>query len=351
MRQSRRWRGRLARMLLVLGLPLAIVSAAAVSTSSSKPIYWGAWIGSQYVGIDAPWSIAAMKDVQNEVGKGISLINFSSPFATPVGSYYNFDSVAFDNVRSYGAIPFFSWGSAPYTDSEIAAGNEDAYITSWAEAAKSWGHPLFLRFDWEMNASWFPWGVGHNGNTAATYVTMWRHVHDIFTSIGATNVTWVWCPQTDSSNSFTPMSSVYPGDAYVDWTCLDGYNGNSPRQSFNQLYSASYRRITDTIAPAKPLIIGEIGSTESGGSKPDWIADFLSELPTNYPKIRGFLWFDDINPGPGGHTDWPFDSTSASLAAFRAGIHSPTYTSNIYGSLSTSPIPPPLTVPTLCACQ
>lgn len=311
------------------------------SSTTNPGIYWGAWIGSQYTGTEAPWSTAAMQDVQNEVGKGLSLVNFSSPFATANGSYYNFDSTAFANTRNYGAIPFFSWGSTPYSDAQVAAGNEDSYITSWAQAAKSWGHPLFLRFDWEMNGSWFPWGVGNNGNTASSYVAMWKHVHDIFTSVGASNVSWVWCPNIDPGNQLAPMSSLYPGDAYVDWTCLDGYNGDNPWSSFAQLFTSSYGAVTGTIAPTKPMIIGETASTESGGSKPDWITAMLSSLPTSFPMIRGFLWFDKIESGPGGHTDWPLDSTSSSLAAFANGIQSSSYTSNSYASLSASPIPPP----------
>jgi len=31
-----------------------------------------------------------------------------------------------------------------------------------------------------MNGKWQPWSIGVNGNTAAQYVTAWRHAHDIF---------------------------------------------------------------------------------------------------------------------------------------------------------------------------
>ena len=38
----------------------------------------------------------------------------------------------------------------------VAEGRFDSYITRWAAAARSWGHPFFLRFDWEMNSSDIP---------------------------------------------------------------------------------------------------------------------------------------------------------------------------------------------------
>jgi hypothetical protein len=59
-------------------------------------------------------------------------------------------------VRAAGVIPFYSWGStsaqgaAGFTDAQIAAGAQDAYLTAGALGAKAWGHPFFLRFDFEM---------------------------------------------------------------------------------------------------------------------------------------------------------------------------------------------------------
>ena len=48
-----------------------------------------------------------------------------------------------------------------------------------------------------MNGNWFAWMEGVNGNQPGEYVAAWRHVHDIFTAVGATNVSWVWCPNVD----------------------------------------------------------------------------------------------------------------------------------------------------------
>jgi beta-mannanase len=251
-------------------------------------------------------------------------------------------------VRNHGVISVFDWtdlasnGSEINTDAQIAAGAQDGYLTQWAEAAKAWGHPFFLRFDWEMNANWFPWSPGLNGNTARDYVAMWRHVHDIFTNVGASNVSWVWCPNVDPNNIMTPLSSLYPGSAYVDWTCADAYNGDIPYwRSFSTLFSNTYNAITGTIAPTKPMIIVEVASTESGGSKSRWITDMLTELPSSFRKVRGFLWFDMSMSGPGGHADWPVESSSTAKAAFSQRISSSLYVPNRYARLNTCPIPPP----------
>ena len=174
----------------------------------------------------------------------MSLVNFSNPFANCFSSPckpYNFPAGEFNTIHGRGAIPFFSWANdalpvsgdqSDYQLSDVIAGRHDSYITAWATAAKAWGHPFFLRFNWEMNGRWFPWSEGVNGNQTGEYVAAWRHVHDIFTRVGATNTTWVWCPNIDPGHAIQSLGELYPGDGYVDWTCLDGYNFNAPRTSF-----------------------------------------------------------------------------------------------------------------------
>lgn len=320
-------------------------AATRAPSSPPAPMYWGAWIKNQAG--EAPWSAAALSSFERNVGKPVSLINWSSPFYSTryCEGYCRFWPNDFQAVRDHGAIPFFSWNPGPGTGSltpaAIAAGAQDAYITAWATAARDWGHPFFLRFAWEMNGAWFPWGVRAHGTTPAVYVAMWRHVHDIFTRVGAANVSWVWCPNADPLHQYPSFSSLYPGDAYVDWTCLDGYNGDDPFQSFQDIFASSYDTITGSVAPSKPMLVGETGATETGGGKPRWIADMFSVLPTRFPKIRGLLWFDKVDRGPGGHSDWPIESSPASISAFAAGVAGAQFAGNRFGSIAASPIPPP----------
>ena len=173
-----------------------------------------------------------------------------------------------------------------------------------------------------MNGDWFPWAEDANGNRPGEYVRAWRHVHDLFGEVGAANPIWVWCPNVDFEDKFRDLASLYPGKAYVDWTCLDGYNsGTNPAKgdrwrSFDQLYEHSYREIVDRIAPGKPMVLGEIASSEQGGSKAQWIADMFRALPVRYPKVRGLVWFDKFENG----MDWPIETSPGAIEAFAAGI-------------------------------
>jgi len=327
---------------------------------SGEPVsalYWGASIGSQLTGQQAPWDMGAVSEFEQIAGKRVSLVNFFSPFANcpTTGepcSFYKFPTGPMESIRSYGAIPILSWSSQsiPSTKLEpdfqladVAAGAYDSFIREFATAARNWGHPFFLRFNWEMNGSWFPWGEGANGNQAGDFVAAWRHVHGIFAEVGAENVTWVWCPNVDPDGIFANPSSLYPGDAYVDWTGLDGYNwGLNPAnpdrwRSFDELFGATYQRIANEVAPDKPLLIGEIGSTEKGGSKAEWIEEALAAIPVKYPKIGGLVWFDTYDDG----MDWPIETSASAADAFAEAIQSPAYVEEGEVTAGEGPIPPP----------
>jgi hypothetical protein len=321
---------------------------------SSASLFWGATIGSQLTGNQAPWDMSAVARFEEEVGKPLSLVQFFQPFSNCTSSgcsFHGFPTTPLENIRLHGAIPVLSWSSQSipsslnepnYQLSDVIEGRYDSYIRSFAEKAKAWGHPFFLRFDWEMNGRWFPWHEGVNGNQPGEFVTAWRHVHDIFTSVGATNATWVWCPNVEYSGA-TPLASLYPGDAYVDWTGLDGYNwGTNPSKpdkwkTFDQVYRATYQNIVGKLAPSKPMMVGEVASSEYGGSKAAWIREMLTKVPAEYQSVRALLWFDKYDS----NMDWPIETSASAIEAFAEGIRSSAYRTNDFSGLSASAIQPP----------
>ena len=333
---------------------LLVPGAAAAKKRPPASLYWGAQIGNQITGEDAPWDMAAAYHFQGVAGKGLSLIEFASPFAECDDggcSMTRFPLTPLENVRRYGAIPVFSWNSTaspPSVDQPdfnlgaLLSGRYDAYIHEFASKADEWGKPFFLRFNWEMNGFWFPWSEGVNGNTPGQFVAAWRHVHDIFESEGADNVTWVWCPNVDLYNTLTPLGELYPGDAYVDWTGLDGFNWGKRRgspgwQSFNQVFHRTYKRIVSKVAPGKPVMLAEVASSDKGGSKPAWIKDMLGKIRHRYRKVRAVIWYDVDDRG----TNWPIERRKQDGNAFRSGIKSGAYRPNLYGGITHSPIAPP----------
>ena len=219
----------------------------------------------------------------------------------------------------------------------IINGNFDAYITKWAKASKSWGHPYFLRFAAEMNGNWYPWSEQVNGNSVGQYVKAWQHVHDIFTAQKVTNVTWVWSPNVEYTGS-TSLAELYPGAAYVDWVGIDGYNWSTVSghqwQSFSSVFSQTYNDLL-AMSLGKPLMVAETASAEISGNKAAWITDaYTTQLATNFPQIKAVMWFDENK-----ETNWTIESSATAQSAFASAIGSSRYASNQFASLNTSPIP------------
>ncbi|HEY0317795.1 MAG TPA: glycosyl hydrolase [Solirubrobacterales bacterium] len=264
---------------LLLGLALLFLTIpGGAGAARQRPLYWGAWIGSQLTGTEAQWDISAVRRFQESIGKGLSLVEISSFFSdcrTSPCQPFRFPAQQMQRIRDYGAIPVLSWASASgggprqpdFQLSDLISGRYDRYIREFAEEARAWNHPFFLRFDWEMNGRWFPWGARVNGNQPGEYVAAWRHVHDLVASVGATNATWVWCPYAYEEEG---VWAYYPGNRYVDWTCLDAYNWGpgapepAPWTSFRKLFGPAYEYIVQRVARNKPMLIAELASSGRG---------------------------------------------------------------------------------------
>src|ERR1051326_8974654 len=215
--------------IALLGSSVAFVvsgfSATVVEAQAAPSVYWGAYMDG------APFDTTAMDRFEADAGRKESIVHWGEPWQMN-GQMMAFQTAQYEAVRLRGAIPMIDWLSwnlgAPIDDpnyslARIYNGTYDSYIRTWATAAKAWGHPFFVRFDHEMNGNWYPWSELRNGNHAGDFVRAWRHVHDIFTSVGATNATWVWTINGVFSTSI-PLPGLYPGDSYVDWTGMDAYN-------------------------------------------------------------------------------------------------------------------------------
>jgi hypothetical protein len=346
------------------GLYLPLVTggsgtAAPPPPQTSARIYWGALVKGQAPTAAALQSSGVFGRFETQSNKNMAILHWGQPWKMS-GAYQPFQAAYFSNVRGHGSIPFIDWGAwalgggTVQTDfqlADISAGVHDTYIRQWAAAAKAWGHPFFLRFNWEMNGNWqFPWSEQLNGNLPGDYVRAWRHVHDLFAEAGANNATWVWCPNV-SGGTTRPLASVYPGDNYVDWTCLDGYNKYQTWLGMHSVFTGSginwlydsYAEILN-VAPNKPIMIGETGSLEAGdggAKKAAWLTDaFANQLPKNMPRIKAVVLFDwDDNSSA--LASLPIESSTQSIQAFKSAIASPYYAANEFANLNTSPIPGP----------
>lgn len=212
----------------------------------------------------------------------------------------------------------WSWAAVPgqleprYSLRTLIRGDHDAALSKIAVQLIAFGHPVYLRFAHEMNGFWYPWGEGVNGNRPGQYAAAWRHVHDIFAGLGATNVRWIWAPNVvQQLRAGSPaLAELYPGDAYVDYVGLTGYGHEATAAATFDKSIAELTSITD-----KQIVLAEMGA--DGPTKTAWIKSFGPWLNAQ-PRVIAFMWFN-TDPGtvPGATGDYRLDDTPARVTAFR----------------------------------
>lgn len=312
-------------------MPKITITPTVVPTVNNSPtpvagdsarISLGAYVGDGFNTIN---NITAF---ENLAKKKLSIVLFYQAAGVSDNTKY-FQPAWMNNISNHGSIPMVTWEFWNYTGGvnqptyslrTIINGNHDAYIRKWAQDSKAWGKPYYLRPNHEMNGDWYPWSERTNGNKPGEYVQAWKHMKDIFTSEGVTNVMWVWCPNVNYSGS-TPLINLYPGESYVDWTCMDGYNwgyDNGGWQSFTQIFGSTYQQLT--ALSSKPIMIGETASAEQGGNKGLWIANAYGSAIDSMPRIKAINWFNANK-----ERDWRINSTQSSLNAFTQAVTNSKY--------------------------
>jgi hypothetical protein len=306
-----------------------------------------------------------------------------------------------------GRIPLVGWGCG--VSDEINAGRHDDTIRKTAEAMKAFGHEFFMRYCWEMDGNKRTYVDGSKTKELVgqpeDFRQAWIRIYDIFSSVGADNVVWVWC---GNANTFKHVNEhtgayawdYYPGDEYVDWVSADGYNWaasdrnreeNPPYskdrwRSFVEIYDEFmvWARSTGSIPesmktelknmPAefprkrqvKPIMIGEYGVIEPVGdmvdfflgesphnTKPQWLRDAHDSLNGSkarsaecywcgiYSDIAAVVYFDI----EGENGPWEITSSPESIAAYREAAQDPWF--NQIHTLGWAPaanrpdVPPP----------
>lgn len=251
-----------------------------------------------------------------------------------------FPGESLDAIAGRGAVPCLTWEPMYYKDGKeitipyekILKGDYDAYIASFALAARKWKRPLIVRFAHEMNLERYHWGTdkdGYGPRSPEIYRRMFRYVVSAFRGAGASNVLWAFCPNAESLpdpsidpvNSWNEVANYFPGDDFVDLVGTDGYNWgvtqtrertgwDSRWRSFPELFRPVVNQLR-AIAPGKPLFVFETSTVVEGGDKELWIREAVRTA--REWDIRGLVWFQVQK-----EQDWRFrigitDSCAASI--------------------------------------
>jgi len=306
------------------------------------------------------------KDVSPMIDRWVTKIHTVQNFITGWTNNEDVLRILFNNaLRSWkerSHVPMITWmpyayadWTAPNPNELIANGRYDDYVKNFGKRLKvflsgsdqiygtSDDRRAYVRFAHQMNGNWFPWSPScawscqstgqeiHQSSTS--YVKMWKYIVDVFDSLGIRNASrlqMVWSVNNiDFQNG---IEDFYPGDNYVDWVGLDGYNfGDTVPQHDWETASQVFKDIIPKVKKVggkKPIAITEFASVTSPKSvaeKSKWIEDAFSIFKDN--NILMVIVFNEDREGPkdfaifdGKTGDETYNELYSAYSAYRKAI-------------------------------
>jgi hypothetical protein len=173
-----------------------------------------------------------------------------------------------------------------FTLASIIAGRYDAQLRRQAQDMAAFCDRVYLRFAHEMNGNWYPWAVVVNANTAPLYASAWRHVHQLFAQVDGVNARWVWSAAAVNPGSpAVAPAPFYPGDDYVDFVGLTGYEHNDPHPAHT--FSKTITELRSFTG--RKVILSEIAA--DGPNKRTCLAN-LGTYILGERSVAGFVYFN-----------------------------------------------------------
>jgi hypothetical protein len=218
-------------------------------------------------------------------------------------------------VRDLGKIPYIRLMLRSDVDQKhiekrfslekIIAGEFDADLSAWAQAARNFASPILIEWGTEPNGDWFAWNGKWNGGAEhgpSRFVQAYRHIVDIMRGAGADNLQWVWHVNWDDQpdTKWNRFENYFPGEKYVDWMALSAYGPTTPTtrnesESFAYKINEAYPRLVK-LAPGKPIIVAEFGCDLHNRhvDATAWARDALENLFSDrWPAVIGFCWWNE----------------------------------------------------------
>lgn len=282
------------------------VSTAAADPLPKRPVLSS--VPGHYIGVfehGAPTSYKSVNAFQAATGFWPRIVVYYSDWKSRFATEYA------QTAYTHGSMPLVEWQPQNIPMSAISSGQYDTYLSSYAQAVRSFQHPVILSFGHEMNGTWYTWGSGHA--PPSDFVAAWRHIVNVFRQAGALNVVWLWTVNA-VGNSDASFRQWWPGDKWVDMVGMDGYY-YTPSATFDSVFSTTFNQVRTLTK--KPVLIAETGIGPSD-ARTDQISGLFAGMKRDH--LTGLIWFDVSQHGSLYHQDWRLENSQEALAAFRHGL-------------------------------
>jgi len=244
-----------------------------------------------------------------------------------------FDYQSVNGMINSGTIPIIdymlNWSSKDFAAIDYGIEKYESRIKNLADEIKLLDGPVFLKIGGSFNGSIFRDGFyKYNVDDSDLYKHTFQYIVDIFKEKDVENVKFIWAPNrkpllNKTNQKWNDYSLYYPGDEYVDWIELQGFNlgtgdtygkisfmhnptniqaDDAKFETFDQIFQKEYKTMR-RLYPDKPMML-LTSSSENGGSKGQFFRDMVNNLPTKYPNIRAVNLFQYNDP----FTDYRFHS-------------------------------------------
>ncbi len=321
----------------------AILAASALSLwAGTTPAQAQALLGVYYG--NQGWEMDQVRTMEAWQGKRHAVVNLFTDWCSRTKAMDNLFKQQLPKVWASGNVPLISW--EPYlcsrattpadVEARAARGDYDNYVAAWADRMKEFvsgpdgnlgtadDRRVYIRLAHEMNGDWYPWSAAVGGDSTAHYVGMWQRVRGIFWARGmdAGTVQWIWAVNHEDVGG-VPAEAFFPGNEYVDWIGIDGYNwgASQPWSSWRtpeEVFGAMVARLR--VISGRPLALTETASssTRAGGvdvaAKSAWITAFFGYVAHAAVDARMVVWFNEDK-----ETDWAVFGGANGDEAWRVG--------------------------------
>lgn len=306
------------------------------NTIERKDVYLGAWVGGFWDNDNRTLNVDSLKKFEQDIDKKLAIANIFTDWKYISNPLYLED---LNNISQNGWVPMISTNPSFFDGcpdekdgslyKTIANGRCDGHLKDIANNLRVYDKPVFLRFAWEMNLPDMYWSISALNSTPSEFIEAWRRFHSILKRENTKNVIWVLSFNTSSGKTI-PYKELYPGDEYVDWVAIDGYNWGDSADwsnwtSFNGVFRNSYNELRSV--SDKPIMLSEVNSSPSGGDKAKWIKDMLDEeIPNNFSKVEAIVFFNE-NKFEGESVDWRMEKSPEYLKVLRESLNNKIYKS------------------------
>jgi len=312
---------------------LILVSRLPLFSPPLRHVQLGFWTEGLYDRASGHVHPEVLRSLQKEINKKVSIAHFY------VG-WEDLDQRDFvqniQTLQKNGWTPLVSSNPYFFRDcpataqtlyAAIAAGACDTFLHKAGKNLSSINKPFYFVFAWEMNNNSNQWSIPYTRSNPADFIAAWRHMHTVFANEQVKNIFWVFDPNVPEDRLL--YKSFYPGDTYVDYFGLDGYNWGATQswstwESFADIFTKSYNELV-SINPHKKIILAEVNTTDEGGDKGAWYNDMLTQqIPYFFPQMSAIVFYNEDRSVQEG-VNWKVDVNKESLESFISAIHSAWY--------------------------